>query len=177
VPVAADEEIESTVKVMGGEDWKDWICALKEADAIESNAVTVAYSYIGPELTYPMYMHGTIGKAKEHLYNTAKEISADFGGIRAYFSVNKALVTQSSAAIPVVPLYIALLYKVMKEKGLHEGCIEQMYRLYSEMLFSGKGPVTDNMGRLRVDDLEMRPDIQEEVSKLWEEADTGISGT
>lgn len=170
VPTATAEEIFSTVKVMGGEDWKDWICALKNADAIEDGAVTVAYSYIGPELTYPMYLHGTIGKAKEHLYNTAGEITSECG-VKAYFSVNKALVTQSSAAIPIVPLYIAILYKIMKGKGTHEGCIEQMCRLYGELLFSGRAPVLDEMGRLRPDNLEMHPDVQREVLELWEKAD------
>ncbi len=166
VEPATDEEITQTVKVMGGEDWKDWIAALKAADAIEPGAVTVAYSYIGPVITHPMYKDGAIGKAKDHLFKTSKEITEEFDGIRAYLSVNKALVTQSSAAIPIVPLYISILYKVMKSKGNHEGCIEQMYRLFSEKLFGG-APVTDSEGRIRLDDYELEEDIQSKVSELW----------
>lgn len=167
VTPASDEEIFNTVKVMGGEDWKDWIKALKDADAIEKNAVTVAYSYIGPELTHPMYFDGSIGAAKAHLLKTSKEITSEFNGITAYVSVNKALVTQSSAAIPIVPLYISILYKVMKEKNLHEGCIEQMYRLFAQKLFGGNIE-TDSEGRIRLDDLEMTEDIQKTVSELWD---------
>ena len=163
---ADDKEIFDTVKVMGGEDWKDWIDALIKADAIEKDAVTVAYSYIGPELTHPMYYDGSIGKAKEHLLKTSHEISENTS-IKAYVSVNKALVTQSSAAIPIVPLYISILYKVMKEKGLHEGCIEQMYRLFNEKLFV-QDRTTDENGQLRLDDWEMRPEVQSEVSGIWE---------
>jgi enoyl-[acyl-carrier protein] reductase/trans-2-enoyl-CoA reductase (NAD+) len=164
---ASDEEIFATIKVMGGEDWKSWIKALKDADAIENNAVTVAYSYIGPEITHPMYFKGSIGAAKEHLLKTSKEITSEFSGIKAYVSVNKALVTQSSSAIPIVPLYISILYKVMKEKNVHEGCIEQMYRLFNQKLF-GENIQTDSEGRIRLDDLEMRDDIQKEVSALWD---------
>lgn len=163
---ADDKEIFDTVKVMGGEDWKDWIDALIKADAIEKDAVTVAYSYIGPELTHPMYYDGSIGKAKEHLLKTSHEISENTS-VKAYVSVNKALVTQSSAAIPIVPLYISILYKVMKEKGLHEGCIEQMYRLFNEKLFV-QNRTTDENGQLRLDDWEMRPEVQSEVSGIWE---------
>lgn len=167
VEPATDEEVRHTVKVMGGEDWKDWIKALKDADAIEDNAVTVAYSYIGPSITHPMYYDGSIGKAKEHLFNTSKEITAEMGGIKAYVSVNKALVTQSSAAIPIVPLYISILYKVMKEKGNHEGCIEQMYRLFNQKLYGDKVQV-DADNKIRLDDLEMQEDVQKEVMKLWD---------
>lgn len=163
---ATEEEIFNTVKVMGGEDWKDWINALIEADAIEKDAVTVAYSYIGPEITHPMYYSGSIGKAKEHLLKTSHEISEETS-INAYVSVNKALVTQSSAAIPIVPLYITILYKIMKEKNVHEGCIEQMYRLFAEKLFGGER-TTDENGQLRLDDLEMRPEIQAAVSEVWD---------
>lgn len=163
---ADEKEIFDTVKVMGGEDWKEWIDALIKADAIEKDAVTVAYSYIGPSLTHPMYHDGSIGKAKEHLLKTSHEITENTS-IKAYVSVNKALVTQSSAAIPIVPLYISILYKVMKQKGLHEGCIQQMYRLFNQKLFI-ENRVTDEFGQLRLDDLEMRPEIQSEVSKIWE---------
>lgn len=167
VTPATDEEIFNTVKVMGGEDWKNWITALKAADAIEPDAVTVAYSYIGPELTHPMYFDGSIGAAKAHLLKTAKEITSEMGGIKGYVSVNKALVTQSSAAIPIVPLYISILYKVMKEKNVHEGCIEQMYRLFADKLPYADNN-TDEEGRIRLDDLEMKPEIQKAVSVLWD---------
>ena len=161
---ATEEEIEATVKVMGGEDWEDWIDALKAADAIEDNALTLAYSYIGPELTHPMYFNGSIGRAKAHLLATSKKLSQK--GVRAYVSVNKALVTQSSSAIPIVPLYISILYKVMKAKGNHEGCIEQMYRLFAK-LASGKLDL-DADGQIRMDDWEMQEDVQAEVSKMWD---------
>lgn len=163
---ATQEEIEHTVKVMGGEDWKDWITALKAADAIEDGAVTVAYSYIGPQLTHPMYYDGSIGRAKAHLLKTSKEITGEIPGVRAYISVNKALVTQSSAAIPIVPLYISILYKVMKEAGTHEGCMEQMYRLFHQKLF-GESVQVDENNCVRLDDWEMQPDIQQKVLALW----------
>ncbi len=160
---ATEEEIEATVKVMGGEDWEAWIDALKAADAIEDNAVTVAYNYIGPKITHPMYFEGSIGRAKAHLFETSKKLNKK--GVRAYVSVNKALVTQSSSAIPIVPLYIAILYKIMKEAGNHEGCIEQMYRLFSEF---GSGKLNlDADGMIRMDDYEMLPEIQEKVTEVW----------
>lgn len=171
VTSATDDEINATVKVMGGEDWKDWINALKAADAITDNAVTVAYSYIGPEITHPIYADGSIGKAKDHLFKTAQEITAENNGIKAYISVNKALVTQSSAAIPIVPLYISILYKVMKENGVHEGCIEQMYRLFNQKMFNGDTAV-DSENRIRLDDLEMQDKIQSAVKVLWNEIST-----
>lgn len=161
---ATDEEIEATVKVMGGEDWEAWIDALKAADALEDNAVTLAYSYIGPELTHPMYYEGSIGRAKAHLLATSKKITEN--GVRAYVSVNKALVTQSSSAIPIVPLYISILYKIMKAHGNHEGCIEQMYRLFSKLCNDELN--LDSEGQIRMDDWEMQPDIQAEVTKAWE---------
>lgn len=167
VTPATEAEIFATVKVMGGEDWKEWIGALKAADAIEDGAVTVAYSYIGPELTHPIYKNGSIGRAKNHLAETAKEITKAIDGVTAYVSVNKALVTQSSSAIPVVPLYISILYKVMKEAGLHEGCIEQMQRMFAEKLF-GDGAKTDDEGLIRLDDWEMREDVQKKVMEIWE---------
>ena len=167
IPPATQEEIDDTIKVMGGEDWKDWIQALKVADALEENAVTVAYSYIGPTLTHAIYLNGSIGMAKKHLYNTANEITNEIEGITAYISVNKALVTQSSAAIPIVPLYISILYKIMKEKGIHEGCTEQMYRLFHEKLYVSN-LILDEQGRFRLDDWEMREDIQSEIDKVWD---------
>lgn len=170
---ANEEEVEATVKVMGGEDWKDWMKALADADVLEKDAVTVAYSYIGPELTYPVYNHGTIGQAKAHLYKTSLEIAEEFSdiGLKSFVSVNKALVTQASCAIPIVPLYMTLLYKVMKEHNLHEGCIEQISRLFVERM-NNKNFITDVEGRFRLDDYELREDIQKEVMDLWEQADT-----
>jgi enoyl-[acyl-carrier protein] reductase/trans-2-enoyl-CoA reductase (NAD+) len=169
-----DEDIANTVAVMGGEDWAMWIDALKAENLLAPSATTVAYSYIGPSLTEAVYRKGTIGRAKDHLESTAFSITeslADING-KAYVSVNKALVTQASSAIPVIPLYISLLYKIMKEEGIHEGCIEQIQRLYQDRLFSGAAVATDEKGRIRIDDLEMRPDVQERVASLWNEAVT-----
>ena len=170
---ATPEEVESTVKVMGGEDWLDWMDALKEADVLEDHAVTIAYSYIGPELTYPVYNNGTIGMAKKHLFETSKRITEKYesDGIKAYVSVNKALVTQASSAIPIVPLYFAILYKVMKAKNLHEGCIEQIARLFTDKLFV-ETPVTDEKGQIRLDDRELREDVQKEVMDIWAQANS-----
>ncbi len=175
IPVATEEETAETIKVMGGEDWIDWLDALVKADVVEDNAVTVAYSYIGPKLTYPIYHEGTIGMAKQHLADSAVEITRRQAGkgIKAYVSVNKALVTQASAAIPVVPLYLSVLYKVMKEKGVHEGCIEQMYRLFSNKLYGENGAMVELDGMLHVDDWEMREDVQNEVMDIWEQIDSG----
>lgn len=166
VDPATDDEIANTIKVMGGEDWLDWIEQMKAADVLADNALTLAYSYIGPVLTHPMYLNGTIGQAKAHLAATAKKITADIDGVTAYVSVNKALVTQSSSAIPIVPLYISILYKVMKEMGLHEGCIEQMQRLLADKVYGGSVE-TDAEGLIRMDDWEMRPEVQDKVSALW----------
>ncbi|AIG30593.1 trans-2-enoyl-CoA reductase family protein [Flavobacterium psychrophilum] len=168
------DDIENTVTVMGGEDWSMWIDALKKENLLANNATTIAYSYIGPEVTEAVYRKGTIGKAKDHLEATAFSITdslADLGG-KAYVSVNKALVTQASSAIPVIPLYISLLYKIMKSEGIHEGCIEQMQRLYAQRLYTGNEIPTDDKGRIRIDDWEMRADVQEKVAKLWLEATT-----
>ncbi|ELV7525062.1 enoyl-ACP reductase FabV [Flavobacterium psychrophilum] len=168
------DDIENTVTVMGGEDWSMWIDALKKENLLANNATTIAYSYIGPEVTEAVYRKGTIGKAKDHLEATAFSITdslTDLGG-KAYVSVNKALVTQASSAIPVIPLYISLLYKIMKSEGIHEGCIEQMQRLYAQRLYTGNEIPTDDKGRIRIDDWEMRADVQEKVAKLWLEATT-----
>jgi len=167
-------DIENTVKVMGGEDWEIWINTLSEAGVLADDVKTVAYSYIGPEVTSSIYRNGTIGKAKEHLEATGLKINEKLKvkGGNAFVSVNKALVTRASAYIPVVSLYISILFKVMKPKGIHEGCMEQIYRLYNERLYvNGETPV-DSEGRIRIDDLEMRHDIQAEVSKLWEKVST-----
>ena len=166
IPAATEEEVHDTIKVMGGEDWKLWIQALKDADVLAEGAKTVAYSYIGPELTHPIYYNGSIGQAKKDLYRSADEIDAQYADVEAYVAVNKAVVTQSSAAIPIVPLYISLLFKVMKEKGLHEGCIEQMYRLIHDRLCKDNVP-TDENRLIRMDDYEMKPEVQEAVAELW----------
>lgn len=168
------DDIENTIIVMGGEDWKMWMDALKKENLLAEGATTVAYSYIGSSLTEAVYRNGTIGKAKDDLETTAFTITAalaDIGG-KAYVSVNKALVTQASSAIPVIPLYISLLYKTMKAKGIHEGCIEQIQRLFQDRLFSGKDIPVDEKGRIRIDDWEMREDVQEQVAKLWMDATT-----
>ncbi|QNK61294.1 trans-2-enoyl-CoA reductase family protein [Pedobacter sp. PAMC26386] len=166
---AIEEEIENTVAVMGGEDWGFWIEDLKAAGLLAEGATTVAYSYIGPSVTEAVYRKGTIGRAKDNLEATAFEITEklkDLNG-KAYVSVNKALVTQASSAIPVIPLYISLLYKVMKAKGTHEGCIEQIQRLFQQRLYTGAEVSTDANGRIRVDDLEMDAATQTEVVELW----------
>ena len=170
---AEGEDVENTVTVMGGEDWKMWMDALQAENLLSEGATTVAYSYIGPEVTNPVYRSGTIGAAKDDLEATAFTISDTLKSIggKAYVSVNKALVTQASSAIPVIPLYISLLYKIMKEKGIHEGCIEQIQRLYSQRLFGGDLDL-DAKGRIRVDDWEMREDVQAEISELWKKATT-----
>lgn len=171
---ANEQEIADTVTVMGGEDWAMWIDALTAAGALAPGAKTVAYSYLGPDLTWEIYRAGTIGRAKEDLEATAQRLHSKLSaqGGAAYVSVNKALVTQASSAIPVVPLYISLLYKVMKEQALHEGCIEQLHRLFAERLYHGAAPQLDAEGRVRIDDWEMRPEIQSAVAKLWAEVTT-----
>jgi enoyl-[acyl-carrier protein] reductase/trans-2-enoyl-CoA reductase (NAD+) len=171
---ATEQEIADTIAVMGGEDWEMWIDALAGAGVLAPGALTVAYSYIGPDLTWAIYRNGTIGKANEDLEATAGRISAKLqaDGGRAYVSINKALVTQASSAIPVVPLYISLLYKVMKERGTHEGCIEQIYRLFANWLRTGITPQLDESGRIRIDDWEMDPGVQKAVAELWPEVST-----
>lgn len=166
---ASEEEIRSTIAVMGGEDWERWIQLLNDAGVLDHSATTIAYSYMGPTITYPIYKEGTIGKAKEDLYATSKKINNQLEAIsgRAFVAVNKALVTQASAAIPVVPLYLMLLSRVLDRKGLNENCIQQMYRLLASKLYgSDISLTTDHL--IRVDDYEMREDVQEEISKLWE---------
>ena len=169
---ATQEDIDNTVVVMGGEDWSMWMNALNEAGVLAKGATTIAYSYIGPEVTEAVYRKGTIGSAKDHLEATAFEITKQLSDLdgKAYVSVNKALVTQASSAIPVIPLYISLLYKIMKAEGIHEGCIEQIQRLYQQRLYTGNAVPTDEKGRIRIDDWEMRPDVQERIAKLWIES-------
>src|SRR3989338_5035596 len=170
LPQATPEEIEQTVSVMGGEDWEYWIDVLEKNGLLSPGALTVAYSYMGPELTRSIYREGTIGRAKDHLEATARKLDERLKKIkgRALVSVNKALVTQSSSAIPVIPLYFVLLNKVMKIKGIYEGCIAQIYRLFATRLYAG-GPIpVDEQGLIRVDDFELRADVQSEVNKRWE---------
>ncbi|WP_300757601.1 enoyl-ACP reductase FabV [uncultured Brachyspira sp.] len=167
---ANEDDIKSTVKVMGGEDWKLWTDALLNADMLSENAINIAYSYIGPEMTKAVYRDGTIGKAKDHLEAAAHELDKEMQEKvkgHAYVSVNKAVVTRSSAVIPTVPLYIGILFKVMQKKGIHEGCIEQMYRLISEKLFNGGEVPVDSDNRIRLDDWELREDVQKEVLDEW----------
>lgn len=171
---ANQEDIDNTVVVMGGEDWAMWVNALKEANVLANGATTIAYSYIGPEVTEAVYRKGTIGRAKDDLEATAFKITDSLKSLngKAYVSVNKALVTQASSAIPVIPLYISLLYKIMKKDGVHEGCIEQIQRLFEQRLYTGNEVPTDEKGRIRIDDWEMRADIQDKVKELWAKATT-----
>ena len=170
---ANDDEIAQTVAVMGGEDWEMWMDALQSAGVLAQGVKTVAYSYIGPELTWPIYKNGTIGRAKEDLERAQRALDAKLAplGGKAWVSVNKALVTQASSAIPVVPLYISLLYKVMKAEGTHEDCIEQMDRLFRDRLYGGS-PQPDEAGRIRVDDWEMAPAVQKLVDDRWKIVNT-----
>ncbi|MDI1313062.1 enoyl-ACP reductase FabV [Prosthecobacter sp.] len=170
---ANEDEIAQTVAVMGGEDWEMWIDALQSAGVLAEGVQTVAYSYIGPEVTWPIYKNGTIGRAKEDLERVQRVLDGKLAPLKgkAWVSVNKALVTQASSAIPVVPLYISLLYKAMKAEGTHEDCIEQMDRLFRERLCNGN-PQPDEAGRIRVDDWEMKPALQDLVGQRWAEVNT-----
>ena len=169
VPPATPEEIEGTIAVMGGEDWQLWMDALRKADLLAPGVLTVAYSYIGSSLTAAIYREGTIGRAKEHLEATAHSLTAALAPLhgRALVAVNKAVVTLASAAIPFVPLYIALLYRVMKDRGTHEGCIEQMDRLLRDRLYVEGGIPVDDAGRIRLDERELDPGVQKRVEELW----------
>lgn len=162
---ASQEEIDDTVKVMGGEDWELWMNALDDAGVLAPGAKSVAYSYIGPEITWPVYTNGTIGQAKKDVERAAAAITQAHD-CEAYVAVNKAVVTQASSAIPVVPLYISILFKVMKAKGNHEDCIEQMVRLLNERLY-GSDLQLDEIGRIRIDDWEMEANIQQAVADVW----------
>ena len=170
---AQGDDIEQTIAVMGGEDWEMWMDALQAAGVLAEGVQTVAYSYIGPEVTWPIYKNGTIGRAKEDLERVQRALDKKLAPLKgkAWVSVNKALVTQASSAIPVVPLYISLLYKVMKAEGTHEDCIEQMDRLFRDRLYSGN-PHPDVEGRIRVDDWEMTHAVQELVGERWKEVNT-----
>ncbi|MCL2761641.1 MAG: trans-2-enoyl-CoA reductase family protein [Treponema sp.] len=166
---AAEEEISNTVKVMGGEDWELWMESLDKEGLLSPQTRVVAYSYIGPEHSWPIYKNGTIGKAKEDLERACTAINTQYtkaGKIAgAWVSVNKALVTRSSVVIPIIPLYISCLFRVMKEMGLHEGCIEQIVRLYRDRLYAGQTVPVDNENRIRIDDWEMRDDVQKAVTE------------
>jgi len=166
---ANEQEIADTITVMGGEDWEMWMNLLAKENLLADGVITVAYTYVGPTLTHAIYKNGTIGRAKDHLQKTADKLAAELKPLhgKAFISVNKALVTQASSAIPVVPLYISILYKIMKAKGTHEGCIEQIVRLYNEHLYTKNPPALDAEGRIRLDDLEMQHDVQEQISALW----------
>ena len=174
IPVATEEEVASTVKVMGGEDWALWTDYLLDQGLLADGATTVAYSYIGPEITRLIYRSGALGKAKQHLEGTAAALSEKLSvlGGRAYVSVNKALVTRASAVIPTMPVYIAALYKVMKAKAVHEGCIEQIVRLFTDRLYGSADVLVDEAGRIRLDDWEMRKDVQDEVDAIMENMGT-----
>ena len=169
IPPASEEEIRGMIGVMGGEDWSMWIDALESGGVLAPQATTIAYSYIGPKVTWPIYNQGTIGLAKKDLEKTGKALNARLARTngRALVSINKAVVSQSSSAIPVVPLCISLLFKVMKEKGTHEGCVEQIYRLFSTRLYDGADLQLDEAGRIRLDDWEMDPEVQREAAESW----------
>jgi enoyl-[acyl-carrier protein] reductase / trans-2-enoyl-CoA reductase (NAD+) len=171
---ASAEEIADTVAVMGGEDWEMWIELLAKENLLAPGVITIAYDYVGPELTQQIYRKGTIGKAKEHLQETAIKLNSFLKkqNGHALLSVNKALVTQASAAIPVVPLYISLLYKAMKEKGTHEGCIEQISRLFKNEIYANNAVQNIKDCRVRMDNYEMQADIQQKIADLWPLVDT-----
>jgi len=170
IPPATEEEIADTVAVMGGEDWELWMQALDGAGLLAPGATAISYSYLGPEVTWPIYRNGTIGLAKNDLERAARRIDAMLkanGYGRAFISINKALVTQASSAIPVVPLYISILYKIMKAQGTHEGCVEQIQRLFATQMYNGSALAFDEAGRVRLDDREMQPDVQRQVAEVW----------
>lgn len=176
VEPATEQEIADTVTVMGGEDWALWIDALNDAGVLADNARTVAYSYVGTEITWPIYWHGTLGRAKQHLDNTAADLRSRFAakGLDAHVGVMKSVVTQASAAIPVIPLYVSMAFRIMKEKGIHEGTIEQINRLFRDSLYRKDGAVaaTDDEHRLRLDDWELRDDVQDACKAMWPTVNT-----
>jgi enoyl-[acyl-carrier protein] reductase/trans-2-enoyl-CoA reductase (NAD+) len=176
VEPATQQEIDDTVTVMGGQDWELWINALSEAGVLADNCKTVAYSYIGTEITWPIYWDGALGKAKMDLDRAAKNLDSLLSakGGSANVAVLKSVVTQASSAIPVMPLYIAMVFKKMREQGVHEGCIEQINRLFTQRLYreDGTAPEVDEQNRLRLDDLELREDIQAHCQKLWSKVTT-----
>ena len=167
---ATQDEVDATVAVMGGEDWRLWMDALRDGGVLAPDCRTLAYSYIGPELTWPIYRDGAIGRAKADLHRTARELDGELSakGGGAHIAIMKAVVTQASAAIPVVPLYMSILFRIMKEKGDHEGPMEQAMRLYGTRVYGAKGVVSDPRGFIRLDDLEMRPGTQAAVMRAWD---------
>jgi enoyl-[acyl-carrier protein] reductase/trans-2-enoyl-CoA reductase (NAD+) len=171
---ATEEEVHSTVKVMGGEDWERWVTHLQDQKLLSPGFTTLSFTYIGSELTWPIYWEGTLGKAKEDLDRAATAMRRVLAPLQgdARVAVLKAVVTQASAAIPVVPLYVALLFKVMKEKGLHEDSTHHIDRLFRSHVFSGTSPQLDEVGRLRVDDWELREDVQAEIRRRWAAVET-----
>jgi len=171
VEPANEQEIADTIKVMGGEDWELWIDALANAGVLADNAKSVAYSYIGTELTWPIYWHGTLGKAKEDLDRAAHAIDTKLKakGGSANVAVLKSVVTQASAAIPVMPLYISIVFKIMKAQGIHEGCIEQIQRLFATKMYNDQTPATDDKNRLRLDDWELRDEVQKTCGEIWKQ--------
>ena len=176
VEPATEDEIAATTTVMGGQDWELWMSALEDAGVLADGARTVAYSYIGSEITWPIYWHGALGKAKEDLDRASNEINARLAvnGGGANVAVLKSVVTQASAAIPVMPLYLAMVFSIMRKEGLHEGCIEQIQRMFSERLYNDLDPsaLVDDANRLRLDDLELREDVQAACSELWADVTT-----
>jgi enoyl-[acyl-carrier protein] reductase/trans-2-enoyl-CoA reductase (NAD+) len=174
VEPANDQEIADTIKVMGGEDWEMWIDRLKGADLLAENCQTVSYTYIGKELTWPIYGKATIGKAKEDLDRAAAAISESLADVKGkgYVASLKALVTQASSAIPIMPLYISLMYQVMKDEGTHEGCIEQIYGLFGQCLYPDGAPVMDDAGHLRMDGKELADHVQAKIAELWPQVTT-----
>ena len=176
VEPATDEEVANTVTVMGGQDWELWIEALAAAGVLAQGAKTVAYSYIGTEITWPIYWHGALGKAKEDLDRASAELNKKLAAVggEAYVAVQKSVVTQASAAIPVMPLYLSMVFKIMREQGLHEGCMEQIYRLFTARLYKadGSAPETDDTNRLRLDDWELRDSVQDACKALWPQVTT-----
>ena len=176
VEPATEEEVANTVTVMGGQDWELWINALADAGVLADGVKTVAYSYIGTELTWPIYWNGALGKAKLDLDRASTAIQSQLAALNgeAYVSVQKSVVTQASSAIPVMPLYLSMVFRIMKEKGLHEGCMEQIHRLFTTQLFKadGSAPTTDEARRLRLDDWELRDDVQQACTELWPQITT-----
>ncbi len=171
---ATEEEIQNTVTVMGGQDWELWIDALKNADVLADGVKTVSYGYIGTEITWPIYWHGALGKAKEDMDRAAgalREQLKDLNG-DANMAILKSVVTQASAAIPVMPLYLAMGFKVMKELGIHEGCIEQINRMFRTQLYKDGGAALDDSARIRMDDWELRDDVQDKVKAIWPKVTT-----
>lgn len=172
LPAATPDEIESTVAVMGGEDWEDWVATLASANVLSSRFKTVAYTYMGNELTWPIYRGGTIGRAKEHLDLTCQQLNAEYGpNIEPLIAVLKAVVTQASTAIPVVPLYFSILFKEMKKQGTHEDCIQQIHRLFDEQLYRSDRRI-DEAGRIRMDNFEMDEVVQQVVKENWHRVDS-----